>query len=577
MGVKIDDDFTGEPNKNLGSDKKSASTLLVELALERYRFGCTEDGQPFAVKPGGHVVRMLRGAKNSLRAELSQAYYWRHHKAAPQQALADALLVLEGEALASDPSEVHLRVAAANGAIWLDLGDTAETVIRIDGDGWETRDTAPVLFRRTALTGVLPAPSDELRVMRAMRATNPDLLRTRTAKLWQQINVAKPDRPLVLACLIAAIANPNMPHPILSFSGEQGTAKSTTTKRVVELLDPSPVLLRKPPKDPDSWVTAAQGSWVVGLDNMSTVPDWLSDSLCRAVTGDGDVRRALYTDSGLSVFGFRRCIILNGIDLGALRGDLVDRLVNVSLDVIPEDDRVTEEVLDERWRQDYPVILGALLASVASVIHAILSVRLANKPRMADFAHILAAVDQIFGTNGLTRYAEQTRSMVLDSLTAEPFLAALMAENLEFTGPAAELLERLTPDKPPRDWPKSPRVVTTILRRNAPALRKAGWEVRDSEDSHSHATIWTLTPPEKVGKRNSLSSHNSQNGIPASSVTSATSVKNDLFGDIPGEVELFDTCKLCPAGLWHPQSQGRGICEKCWRTNGGPDPAEATA
>jgi hypothetical protein len=142
--------------------------------------------------------------------------------------------------------------------------------------------------------------------------------------------------------------------------------------------------------------------------------------------------------------------------------------------VIPEDDRVSEEVLDERWWQDYPVILGALLAGVAGVMHARPSVRLAKKPRMADFAHILAAVDQIFGTNGLTRYAEQARAMVLDSLTADPFLAALMAEKLEFTGPSADLLDRLAPEKPLRDWPKSPRAVTTILRRNAPALRKAG-------------------------------------------------------------------------------------------------------
>src|SRR5215217_1849778 len=92
------------------SEKKSASTLLVELAIKRYEFGCTEDGQPFAVKPGGHVVRMLRGGKNSLRVELSKAYFQLHGKAAPQQALADALLVLEGEAMDSDPRRVHLRV-----------------------------------------------------------------------------------------------------------------------------------------------------------------------------------------------------------------------------------------------------------------------------------------------------------------------------------------------------------------------------------------------------------------------------------------------------------------------------------
>jgi hypothetical protein len=77
--------------------KKSASTLLVDLALKRYEFGVTEEGQPFAVRPGGHVVRMLRGGQNSLRAELSQLFYRMHGKAAPQQALADALLVLEGK------------------------------------------------------------------------------------------------------------------------------------------------------------------------------------------------------------------------------------------------------------------------------------------------------------------------------------------------------------------------------------------------------------------------------------------------------------------------------------------------
>jgi hypothetical protein len=278
-------DENGENSVDLGSEKKppSTSTLLVELALKRYEFGCTEDGQPFAVKPGGHVVRMLRGGKNSLRAELSKAYYHLHGKVAPQQALADALLVLEGQAQEEEPTRVHLRVAAATHAIWVDLGDTAETVIRITADGWElSTSDVPVLFQRTALTGVMPPPQ---------QGGNLDLL-------WQQLNIPESDRPLVLAWLVAAIATPNVPHTVLSLFGEQGVAKSTTTKRLAEIVDPSPVLLRKPPRDAEAWVTAAQGSWVVSLDNLSQVPDWLSDSLCRASTGEGDVRRALYTDGG---------------------------------------------------------------------------------------------------------------------------------------------------------------------------------------------------------------------------------------------------------------------------------------
>jgi hypothetical protein len=159
MGVKIDDDFTGGDEKSAGRPP-SAASQLVELALDRYHFGVAEDGQPYAVKPGRHVVRMLRGGKNSLRAELSKAYYQKHKKAAPQQALADALLVLEGMAQDQDPNQVHLRVAAADGVVvWLDLGDAAETVVRIDANGWQVvRDSVPVLFRRTGLTGALPNP-----------------------------------------------------------------------------------------------------------------------------------------------------------------------------------------------------------------------------------------------------------------------------------------------------------------------------------------------------------------------------------------------------------------------------------
>jgi hypothetical protein len=81
---------------------------------------------------------------------------------------------------------------------------------------------------------------------------------------------------------------------------------SSATRTIVDLIDPSPVPLRQAPRDADSWVTAAAGSWVVALDNLSGIPAWLSDSLCRASTGDGNVKRALYSDAGLAVVKFRR-------------------------------------------------------------------------------------------------------------------------------------------------------------------------------------------------------------------------------------------------------------------------------
>src|SRR5690606_20266934 len=114
----------------------------------------------------------------------------------------------------------------------------------------------------------------------------------------------------------------------------------------------------------------------------STVPDWLSDSICRASTGDGDVRRKLYTDGELVTFAFRRCVILTGIDLGALNGDLAERLVPMVLDPIPEQQRRDEEEIWPAWEDAHPRMLGALLDLVAQVMAVLNTVKLSRRPRM---------------------------------------------------------------------------------------------------------------------------------------------------------------------------------------------------
>jgi hypothetical protein len=113
---------------------------------------------------------------------------------------------------------------------------------------------------------------------------------------------------------------------------------------------------------------------------------------------------------------------------------------------------------------------------------------------MADFARVLAALDKLHGTDGLRRFDDQAKAMAEDSLSADPFLARMHEAEIDFTGKAAELLAKITPDldgwRPPKDWPTGPRAVTGLLRRNS-ALRKAGWVVEDETD-RDHFTIWTL-------------------------------------------------------------------------------------
>src|SRR5262249_40117998 len=138
------------------------------------------------------------------------------------------------------------------------------------------------------------------------------------------------DQPLLAAWIVHALI-PNEPHAILLLGGEQGAGKTTTGERLAMLVDPSGAPTRTAPRETRQWAIAAAGSHVVVLDNVSQVPDWLSDALCRASTGDGWVDRALYTNAELTVLRFQRVVALTSIDPGALRGDLGDRIVMADL------------------------------------------------------------------------------------------------------------------------------------------------------------------------------------------------------------------------------------------------------
>jgi energy-coupling factor transporter ATP-binding protein EcfA2 len=461
--------------------RKSAATMLVDLAQARYRLGLSDDDDVFAVPVNGpQVLRLLRGGRGSLRAELASAYFTATGRAAPQQALADALLVLDGKARELEPEPLALRVAEDAGDLYLDMGDATGRALRVTSSGWTITDRPPVWFRRSALTGALPVP------------VSGDGL----TDLWNLLNVAEADRPLVLAWLIAAL-HPSIPHAIVALVGEQGVGKTTAARILAGILDPSPAQVRKAPRDVEGWVVAATGSWIAAIDNISAIAPWWSDALCRAVTGDGDVRRRLYSDSDLSVFAFRRAVILTGIDLGALRGDLAERLVRVELDLITPSDRRTDRDMADTWEQAHPRILGAILDLAVEVIREADHLHLDGLPRMADFARLLAAVDHVMGTQGFDRYMGQADSLAGDVVASEPVVAAILSTiNTEWTGSAADLLPLITPEgRPPRDWPTNPRSLTAILRRNAPALRRLGWQVTSAEDSHTKVLRWRLAPP----------------------------------------------------------------------------------
>jgi hypothetical protein len=479
-------DYNGEEPDNPADEKKpqkrSITSQLVDMARERYTLGVTETGEPFAVDRGRrHIALMLRGGRLGLRANLARRYFAEHETAAGQQALTDACLVLEGYAAQQTPQRVHQRVAEFVGDVYIDIGNTAGHVIRIGGGCWDITDTAPVLFRRTKLTAAMPNPGvGDLEL------------------LWRYVNIDGDDRPVLLAAMVAALIQVDVPHVVVALEAENGSAKTSITRALVDLLDPSAAPLHMPPRDIANWVHTANGSWVVAVDNVSHIPNWFSDALCRASTGDAMVSRQLYTDDDLSVIAFRRSVILTGIDLGGIRGDLADRLVRVRLPRIM--DRKPEVELAARWACDHPRILAGLLDLAAAVHKRLLTTTLDNLPRMADYALTLAAIDAELGTAGLDHYRERSTALAAETLT-NPLIVALLDARLNVTAKTSgELLALLTPPekewRPPRDWPRNARAATGVLTRNAAAMRAQGWHI-DHDGAHNirNTTQWTITPP----------------------------------------------------------------------------------
>ncbi len=474
---------------NNESDKKSVAARLVAMAQERYLLGVSEDGEPFGTdRARPHLAILLRAGKAGLRAELASRYFAETGTVAGGQALTDATLVLEGLATAQRTEKLNLRVAELDGTSYIDTGRTDGKVIRLRAGTWSVIDTAPVRFLRTKLTAAMPLPP-----------RTGDLYR-----LWDFINVALPDRPVLLAALIAALVQTDVPHPVVALFAEQGSAKTTTTRMLVDLIDPSPVPLRQAPRDADSWVTAASGSWLVALDNLSAIPPWLSDSLCRAATGDGNVKRALYTDGDLAVVKFRRCIIINGIDVGAVRPDLAERMAMIDLRRIDRHMRQPEAGLRQLWHQALPGILSGLLSLAATVHHRLDTIEVDDAPRMADFGRVLACVDEVLSSDGLRRYMSRSDQLSEDSLSADPFIECLRLHTYEpLRGQSGvDLLALITPTggdwRRPKEWPRNGRDVTSLLRRHAPALRKLGWLIEDDgARNHRNVLLWTIYPPHK--------------------------------------------------------------------------------
>lgn len=404
------------------------------------------------------------------------------------QAMEDALRVLDARAVNEGcQHQVFIRSGETLGTIWIDLCDREWQAVKITQAGWEVVSRPDCKFRRTQAMKPLPMPEKGAFI----------------EELSNFVRVSREeDMILIVAWLVAAL-RPHGPYPILLLNGEHGSAKSTTCRILRKLVDPARAALRSVPKDEQNVAVEAANAWVIAIDNMSGVPGWLSDALCKVATGSGLTTRRLHTDREQEVFDAARPIILNGINDLAERGDLASRGIPLYLPSIPEAERRAEEDLWADFEAAWPNILGCLFDGVSRAMQRKGQIRLDRLPRMADFARWAEAAAPALGWEPGQFLAAYDRNQkgAMDSKFENDAVAVAIRDKLlsdfpdGFCGTPTALFTALMLHAPEardqrRGWPASAATLGKHLRRIAPMLRTAGICFESTHSGDRTCRLW---------------------------------------------------------------------------------------
>ena len=461
-----------EKHPDPGKEKQQKQAdIIVSLALDAIQsLWTTDDDREFCTMHVGGHTENIRLQGTAFKNLIANIYYKATGTTVSENPLKDAKQTLCGLAMFGDDAEKHIsyvRVAPYEDCIYFDLGRPDWKVVRIEAGSWTVTDECPCRFERPPgmLPIELPDPDGDIRALRPF------------------VNAADDNTWVLIAAWLINTLRPTYSQPILVVTGEQSSAKTTLCRVLRSIVDPNISDMRCAPRELRDLAIAARNGWIITVDNLSGMRDWLSDGFCRLATGGGMSVRKHYTNDEEELFQAIRPVMLNGIGQIVARPDLMDRSVILQLPTIKETARIPESDFYEQVKEARPRILGGILNCVACALDNLDAVELIEIPRMADFSIFVTAAAEVLEWDPHTfvnAYFENRKNAHELILENSPLAAALMRLKLPIIGTATEILQLITENSETKDltklkgFPGSVRGLSTELDRMAPNLREIG-------------------------------------------------------------------------------------------------------
>lgn len=458
--------------------RKSQADRLVEYCLlKQPTLFHDQHKTPYARvnQNGVNVIMPIRC--RLFKAWLAGIMWQAEEKAPGTEALYGAMNVLEAMALFDGyECTLHNRVAPAEDGVWIDMADEKWRAIKVTADGWHIVENPPILFKRYSHQKPLIEPK---------LGGNP-------WKFLDFVNIPKEDEDLrlLVLCTVISFLIPTIPHIIIVLYGIQGSGKTIFFMLVRRMIDPSSVELLTLPDDERERVQQLDHHWCAFYDNVTNLPTWMSDTLCRAATGGGFSKRELYTDDDDIIRNFKRCIGLNGINMVAQRGDLLDRSLLVGLQDITREKRKEESEILAGFEQAKGEVLGGFLDTLGKALKEYPSVNPKQLFRMADFTRWGCAIARALGKTDedfIRAYGNKVRVQTEEAAHSSPIATVLidfMENRDKWEGTPSEFYRNLNDEAKrlgistrQKTWPRAPHILVRSLNELVPSLKALGLEV----------------------------------------------------------------------------------------------------